>query len=46
MDALSPTPPGRPTDRSADMAALWAKVAKLEQENARWSGSFSSPDGW
>ena len=35
IDALSPTPPGRPADRSAEVAALEAKLTKLEQEKRR-----------
>ena len=35
LAALGPTPPGRQPDRSAEVAALQAKVAKLEEEKRR-----------
>ncbi len=35
LAALGPTPPGRKPDRSAEVAALEAKVAKLEEEKRR-----------
>ncbi len=35
LTALGPTPPGRKADQSAELAALTAKVTKLEQEKRR-----------
>ncbi len=35
LAALGPTPPGRKPDRSAEIAALQAKVTKLEEEKRR-----------
>ncbi len=35
LSALGPTPPGRKADRSAEIAALQAKVTRLEEEKRR-----------
>lgn len=35
LAALGPTPPGRKTDQSAEIADLQAKVAKMEEEKRR-----------
>jgi hypothetical protein len=35
LSALGPTPPGRKSDRSAEVAALQAKLTRLEEEKRR-----------